>query len=135
MVNYIINLVNKGTYYRSKWYKKCGFQLETQVQITDLPLLSLKYVWLLNLSITADFVTLLTLALSSCLFPCSLSVFLLTVFGLSLCFSYPRHLRRPQASNSTWYHLQHVCRCGGFTGLLRHTRGELFHCSKSISIY
>lgn len=47
--------------------------------------------WLLYLSITPNSFAPLILYSILCLFPCFLSVFLLTVFGLFLCFSCPRH--------------------------------------------
>lgn len=79
-------------------YKKCGFQLETQVQITDLLLpVSLSMSGLLNLSSTAT----LDFSLGSILFTSMFLsvVFLLTVFGLSLCFipgtSVPKPLSVP----------------------------------------
>lgn len=54
------------------------------------PSLSLECLWLLNLSVTPDsFALLILYSLFISMFP--LSVFLLTVFGLSLCFSCPRH--------------------------------------------
>lgn len=55
-----------------------------------LPLVS-ECLWLLYLSITPDSFAPLILYSILCLFPCFLSVFLLTVFGLFLCFSCPRH--------------------------------------------
>lgn len=75
----------------SKYNKKCGFQAQTPVQIADFLLVS-ECLWLPNFSVTPTFLPLiysLFYPLFISMFP--LSVFLLTVFGLSLCFSCPRH--------------------------------------------
>lgn len=59
--------------------------------ISDCFLLVSECLWLPNLSVTPTFLPLIPLVypLFISMFP--LSVFLLTVFGLSLCFSCPRH--------------------------------------------
>lgn len=74
----------------SKQYQKFGFQTKTQAQIADFLPVS-ECLWLLSLSQTPDSSLLSVFILSSVCFRVPLSVFLLTVFGLSLCFSCPRH--------------------------------------------
>lgn len=84
MVDYITNLVTRGHLF----HPKCGFL--TQVQSADFLLVS-ECLWMLNLCNSWLFCSSHSLFCSLFISMFPLSVFLLTVFGLSLCFSCPRH--------------------------------------------
>lgn len=112
---------------------KCGFQTKTQVHIADFSLcLSVSGCLI---SLTPDSCAPLAPILSAVTSTFALCVSPDCLWSLSVFFLSQAPSGRPPASSSTWDHLQHVYRCGGFTGILRNTRGELFHCSKSIDIY